>query len=155
MITLQQDIYFSPLRYPGGKGILSKFIKDLLLEKEGSETITTVLESLEWMTKGMSESSEILKNESVEIIAEVNEIIMSLQFQDRTSQILLHVIEGLNELPKIIGEQMQMVANGEIAKLDVDKILSNLKLNYTTAEEVLLHHGKDVAVVDDSEVELF
>ena len=129
--------------------------RDLLLEEEGSATIKTVLENLEWMTKGMSESSEILKNESVEIIAEVNEIIMSLQFQDRTSQILLHVIEGLNELPKIIGEQMQMVANGEITKLDVDKILSNLKLNYTTAEEVLLHHGKDVAVVDDSEVELF
>lgn len=129
--------------------------KDLLREKEGTETIKTVLENLEWMTKGMSESSEILKSESEEIITEVHEIIMSLQFQDRTSQILLHVIEGLNELPKIIGEQMQMVAKGEIAKLDVDKILSNLKLNYTTAEEVSLHHGEDVVVVEDNEVELF
>ncbi|MDH5369700.1 MAG: hypothetical protein OEW99_06730, partial [Gammaproteobacteria bacterium] len=104
---------------------------------------------------GMSESSEILKSESEEIITEVHEIIMSLQFQDRTSQILLHVIEGLNELPKIIGEQMQMVAKGEIAKLDVDKILSNLKLNYTTAEEVSLHHGEVVAVVEENEIELF
>jgi len=129
--------------------------KDLLREKEGTETIKTVLENLEWMTKGMSESSEILKSESEEIITEVHEIIMSLQFQDRTSQILLHVIEGLNELPKIIGEQMQMVAKGEIAKLDVDKILSNLKLNYTTAEEVSLHHGEDVAVVKENEIELF
>ena len=129
--------------------------KDLLREKEGTETIKTVLENLEWMTKGMSESSEILKSESEEIITEVHEIIMSLQFQDRTSQILLHVIEGLNELPKIIGEQMQMVAKGEIAKLDVDKILSNLKLNYTTAEEISLHHGEDVAVVEENEVELF
>ena len=129
--------------------------KDLLREKEGTETIKTVLENLEWMTKGMSESSEILKSESEEIITEVHEIIMSLQFQDRTSQILLHVIEGLNELPKIIGEQMQMVAKGEIAKLDVDKILSNLKLNYTTAEEVSLHHGEVVAVVEENEIELF
>jgi len=129
--------------------------KDLLLEKEGSATIKTVLGNLEWMTKGMSESSEILKGESLEIISEVNEIIMSLQFQDRTSQILLHVIDSLNELPKIIGEQMQMVANGEIAKLDVDEILSNLKMNYTTAEEVSLHHGEDVSSVEESEVELF
>lgn len=129
--------------------------KDLLLEKEGSATIKTVLGNLEWMTKGMSESSEILKGESLEIIREVNEIIMSLQFQDRTSQILLHVIDSLNELPKIIGEQMQMVANGEIAKLDVDEILTNLKSNYTTAEEVSLHHGEDVTSVEDSEVELF
>ena len=113
--------------------------KELLLEEEGSKTISSVLESLEWMTKGMSESSDILKKESMEIVQEVNEIIMSLQFQDRTSQILIHVTEGLNELPKVINEQMQMVANGDIAGLNVSEILNTLKLNYTTAEEVSLH----------------
>lgn len=129
--------------------------KDLLLEEEGSATIKNVLESLEWMTKGMSESSEILKNESMQIVQEVNEIIMSLQFQDRTSQILLHVVDGLNELPKVIDGQIQKIANGEITRLDVDEILSTLKLNYTTAEEVSLHEGRDVEekIVDD--VELF
>ncbi|MCK4865810.1 MAG: hypothetical protein KAT06_10365 [Gammaproteobacteria bacterium] len=130
--------------------------KDLLLEEEGSSTIKTVLTSLEWMTKGMSESSEILKKESLEIVQEVNEIIMSLQFQDRTSQILLHVVDGLNELPKIINEQMQMVANGEITEIKADEILNSLKLNYTTAEEVSLHNGESVSVQSESsDVELF
>jgi len=129
--------------------------KDLLLEQEGSETINSVLQSLEWMTKGMSESSEILKAESIEIVSEVNEIIMSLQFQDRTSQILLHVIDSLNELPKVINEQLSLVASGEIPALDTDAIITSLKKNYTTAEEVSLHHGEDVSSGSYDEVELF
>jgi len=129
--------------------------KDLLLEEEGSSTIKTVLESLEWMTKGMSESSDILKNESLEIVQEVNEIIMSLQFQDRTSQILLHVVDGLNELPKVINEQMQKVANGEITEINADAILNSLKLSYTTAEEVSLHNGERVSAQTESDIELF
>lgn len=129
--------------------------KEMLLEEEGSSTIKMVLESLSWMTKGLSESSDILKAESVEIIKEVNEIIMSLQFQDRTSQILLHVVDGLNEIPKVISEQLEMVKKGEIAKLNVAEILSTLKLNYTTAEEVSLHHGENVSISTANEVELF
>jgi len=129
--------------------------KDLLLEEEGSTTIRTVLESLEWMTKGMSESSEILKKESMEIVQEVNEIIMSLQFQDRTSQILLHVVDGLTKLPSVIDEQIHMVMKGEIASIDADEILSSLRLSYTTAEEVLLHDGGDVGSQNDNDVELF
>ena len=128
--------------------------KDLLLEEEGSSTIKTVLESLEWMTKGMSESSEILKAESLAIVAEVNEIIMSLQFQDRTSQILLHVVDGLNELPRVINEQMQMVESGEISEINADEILHTLKLSYTTAEEVSLHDGEAIEATSD-EIELF
>lgn len=129
--------------------------KEMLLEEEGSSTIKTVLESLAWMTKGLSESSEILKDESVEIIREVNEIIMSLQFQDRTSQILLHVVDGLNEIPKVTGEQLEKLKKGEITKLNVAEILSALKLNYTTAEEVSLHHGEDVELTTNNDVELF
>lgn len=129
--------------------------KDLLLEEEGSSTIQEVMESLEWMTKGMSESSEILKTESLEIVKEVNEIIMSLQFQDRTSQILLHVVDGLNELPRVINEQMTMVENGDSTGLNVEEILRSLKLNYTTAEEVSLHEGTGVKTVVKDDIELF
>ena len=128
--------------------------KEMMLEEDGSATIKTVLESLSWMTKGLSESSDILKTESVEIIREVNEIIMSLQFQDRTSQILVHVIDGLNELPRLINEQLHMLSNGDIHEINIDHILTTLKLSYTTAEEVSLHEGGD-AVIAESEVELF
>lgn len=129
--------------------------KDVLLEEEGSEKIRSVLEDLEWMTQGMAESSEILKKESLEIVQEVNEIIMSLQFQDRTSQILLHVIEALEKLPNVINTQVHSIAKGEMAELDVAGILSSLKYNYTTAEELSLHEGTNMESVVKEDVELF
>lgn len=129
--------------------------KELLLEQEGSATIKNVLESLEWMTKGMSESSEILKTESIQIVQEVNEVIISLQFQDRTSQILIHVVDALSELPKVIQEQMQLVVNGDATSLDVDKILNTIKLNYTTAEEVSLHDNLGANTDFSDDIELF
>ena len=129
--------------------------KELLLEQEGSATIKSVLESLEWMTKGMSESSDILKTESIQIVQEVHEVIISLQFQDRTSQILIHVVEGLSELPKVIEEQMKMVVKGEASGLNVDKILNTLKSNYTTAEEVSLHDNVAANTDFSDDIELF
>ncbi len=129
--------------------------KDLLLEEQGSSTIKEVLENLEWMTKGMSESSEILNAESLEIVQQINDVIVSLQFQDRTSQILLHVIDGLRELPRVINEKIDMVANGDTSALNVDEVLSALKFNYTTAEEVSLHDGESVEQKSDDNIELF
>jgi len=129
--------------------------KDLLLEEEGSSTIKEVLEGLEWMTKGMAESSEILKRESLDIVAEVNEIIMSLQFQDRTSQILIHVVEGLSEIPQVINEQIQRVKNGEMNTIDLGEIMHMLKQNYTTAEEMSLHEGEDTSAQVKDDIELF
>lgn len=130
--------------------------KDLQLEEEGSETIQDVLESLEWMTKGMSESSEILKRESMEIVKEINEIIMSLQFQDRTSQILEHVIDGLTEVPVMIEQQINEVESGDKMHFDLAHVLELMKDSYTTAEERSLHHGEDVSYEkQQDEVELF
>lgn len=129
--------------------------KDLLLEEEGSSTIKEVLEGLEWMTKGMAESSEILKRESLDIVAEVNEIIISLQFQDRTSQILIHVVEGLSEIPQVINEQIQRVKNGEMNAIDLGEIMHMLKQNYTTAEEMSLHEGEDTSAKVEDDIELF
>lgn len=130
--------------------------QDLLLEEQGSATIQSVLESLEWMTTGMSESSEILKRESSEILQEVNEIIISLQFQDRTSQILQHVMEGLNELPILISTQLEMLEKGEIKELNIEDILTAFKSRYTTAEEVVLHDGSKAGSKSiETEIELF
>ena len=129
--------------------------KDLRLEEEGSSTINSVLENLSWMTKGMSESSDILQRESQQIISEVNEVIMSLQFQDRTSQILVHVIEGLNKLPEVIEEQQQRVSNGELAELDIELVMASIEENYSTAEEVSIHKNEDVSANKGADIELF
>jgi len=130
--------------------------KDLVLEKDGADTIKSVLESLQWVTQGMADSSEILKGESLGIITEVNDILVSLQFQDRTSQILEHVHQALNELAEKVQENTQRIEDGEQTALNVDSILKLLEDSYTTDEERQLHHGVAVATAnDDDALEFF
>ncbi len=129
--------------------------KDLELEKQGANTIKSVLDSLHWATQGMADSSEILKNESFEIIAEINDILVSLQFQDRTSQILQHVHQALNELAEKLLEDTRRIENGEQSALDINEILQLLEQSYTTDEERQLHRGEAVESSDDNALEFF
>ncbi len=129
--------------------------KDLELEKQGANTVKTVLDSLQWITQGIVNSSEILKGESIGIIGEINGILVSLQFQDRTSQILQHVHQALNELAEKVQQDRQRIENGEQSSLDVDAILGVLEESYTTDEERQLHRGETVANNDDDALEYF
>jgi len=129
--------------------------KEMELESHGSETIKSVLDSLQMVTQGMSDSSDILKEESFGIIAEVNDILVSLQFQDRTSQILTHVYETLEELAEKVIVDKQRVVNGEDSLLDANEILSKLEASYTTDEERQLHRGDKVESSDDNALEFF
>jgi len=129
--------------------------KDVELEKHGANTIKTVLESLHWITQGMADSANILKEESSGILIEINDILVSLQFQDRTSQILEHVHQALNELAEKVQEDKERIENGEASTLDVDKILKVLEDSYTTDEERQLHKGEVVNSSEDGTLEFF
>jgi len=129
--------------------------KEMELESHGSETIKSVLDSLQNVTQGMADSSDILKEESIGIIAEVNDILVSLQFQDRTRQILAHVHETLDELAVNVVADKQRIVNGEQSLLNVTEILSKLEASYTTDEERQLHRGEEVESSDDNALEFF
>jgi len=129
--------------------------KEIELEKHGSETITNVLDGLQMVTQGMSDSSNILQEESEGIVAEINDILVSLQFQDRTSQILAHVLETLDDLAVKVAEDKQRVINGEESLLDAHEILRKLEESYTTDEERQLHRGEDVDSSEKSSLEFF
>lgn len=129
--------------------------KELDLEQHGSETIKSVLDSLQTVTQGMSDSSDILTEESKGIIAEINDILVSLQFQDRTSQILAHVFETLEDLSEKVVADKQRVINGEEILLDAHEILRKLEESYTTDEERQLHRGEKVEDSNASSLEFF
>ena len=93
----------------------------------------------------MADSSDILQKESLGIVSEVNDILVSLQFQDRTSQILQHVYDALNELSDKVIEDKQRIENGQESLLDCDEIMQKLEASYTTDEERQLHHGESVS----------
>jgi len=128
---------------------------DSELEKQNSKIINSVLDSLQWVTQGMADSAKILKDESINIITEINDILVALQFQDRTSQILEHVHHALNELADKVREDSQRIEKGEQSLLDVRSILRVLEDSYTTSEERQLHHGETVDNSDNNSLEFF
>ncbi|MEO1751168.1 methyl-accepting chemotaxis protein [Thiofaba sp. EF100] len=99
----------------------------------GSETtIHEVLERLQGMAEGLSQSSSVLREESRLMRAEIQDILVSLQFQDRMSQILQHAVESLDYL------RAQLDGGDAI---DPEAILAEIERRYTTEEERFNHRG--------------
>jgi methyl-accepting chemotaxis protein len=86
------------------------------------------------------ESSNILKDESVGIKVEVSEALTQLQFQDRVSQIMTHVRQNIELLPRFLeGNMQQFEGDGALHPLDPDALLGELIKTYATDEERALH----------------
>lgn len=95
-------------------------------------------------------SSEILQRESSGIRGEVSDVLVSLQFQDRVSQMLVHV---QNDLEKLM---QQITASGtEHAGFDVDGWLKQLANTYTMVEQHAVHAGGRNARPQESEITFF
>jgi methyl-accepting chemotaxis protein len=103
--------------------------------QNSEDAINSVLEQFAGATDALSGSSRVLQSESRGIGEELSRLLVLLQFQDRTSQILAHVVEDIGRL------------NGRItdtggAGIDADDWLARLESGYTTQEERRGHGGK-------------
>ena len=115
--------------------------KDHVISKT-EETITNVLERLRGLTDGFSESSNILKHESEGILHEISEILVSLQFQDRSSQILTQVESGLQELHAYTEDfKVSQERERPCLELNVNQFLKEMEKSYTTDEQRNNHSG--------------
>ena len=104
-------------------------------QKEGdsSSNSTTVYERFKHLALSLSKSSEVLLSESRNIKTEIDGILVDLQYQDRTSQMLLHVTDNMKAL---IAE---LENTGQVG--DAELWLNKLKDSYTMIEEVNNHGG--------------
>lgn len=109
------------------------------------ETIAAVLERLEGVTAGLSESAAILQRESDGIRAEIADILVSLQFQDRVSQILAQIINAMDDIRQRIAAWRE--AGG--TAIDKDEILDEMLRAYTTQEQRENHEGREEAKPGD------
>jgi methyl-accepting chemotaxis protein len=128
---------------------------DISFKNKGKDVIESVLSDIRRITIQLSDSSETLRNESIGIMQEINEILVSLQFQDRVSQILTHVSLSLNEMADAVEQSND--ANGDPKWLEdnISNFLNSLEENYTTTEERQVHRGIKVNRSQDSQIEFF
>ncbi len=113
-------------------------------------TIADVLARLETMVSGISNSADILRHESEGIRLEIADILVSLQFQDRVSQIVSPIIVAMRQITE------QIHAAGENhPELDRDVLLAELLRSYTTQEQRDDHFDTAPAKAETSEITFF
>lgn len=113
---------------------------------ESEATINGVLQELRTITGSLQQSSELLKNESVGIQAEVGEALVQLQFQDRVNQILSNVKANIERLPAYLAQHREQCRrSGELQPLDASPLLHAMKNSYVMSDQHAVHRGEKIA----------
>lgn len=125
--------------------------------QQAETTIQTVLEQFRSSGNQIVESAQVLEQESGEVRNNVADVLVTLQFQDRVSQILGHVIADMEKLGTTLRDHQQQRQQGRhAAPLDVQGWLQAIERTYTTLEQVAVHQGKsDLQRPEDSSITFF
>jgi methyl-accepting chemotaxis protein len=108
--------------------------------------IESVLSDFRQVTDALVQSSETLKQESIDIQGEVGQALVQLQFQDRVSQVMAHVRENMELLPSVLRQNRdRFLQDQTLEPLDPAPLLGELQKTYAMAEEHAVHHGPGTA----------
>ncbi|WP_374403215.1 methyl-accepting chemotaxis protein [Niveibacterium sp.] len=91
----------------------------------------------------LQDSVAALQAERREVEADIEAVLVNLQFEDRVHQILDHVLQDMTHLAD--ASRTLTENRDQAALLDVKAWMDRLSSSYTTLEQRELHHGKDAA----------
>lgn len=104
----------------------------------------------------LSDSSETLRRQSESIGAELADVLVALQFQDRVSQVLSQIVKDMNKLHGRLAEQQQKQTDGNAAgEIDVTEWLDELSRSYTVPEQHAVHRGESPATAGGGDITFF
>ena len=130
--------------------------QDANVVNDADGAIQSVLARLEDAASGLSHSAEILQRESAGIRDEITDILVSLQFQDRVSQILAAVTDTMSHFKQDLDEQCGLLRHGdEVSGVNVDVLMEKMQKSYTTSEQRLIHSGQSAGSAGDDEITFF
>jgi methyl-accepting chemotaxis protein len=119
---------------------------------KSEETIAQVLTQFSYAAISLANSADLLRKEGDAISGEISEVLVSLQFQDRNSQILAQVRDGLQQLNTRLQE---CAASGDKHSMDAQAWLDEMRLRYATEEQRDIHNGAANAVQSEHEITFF
>jgi len=116
--------------------------QDVIMVANSESIIAQVLQKFERAATDLDHSADILRQESVVIGVEISDVLVSLQFQDRVSQVLIHVRNDLEKLEQHLTMHKQGAENGQpSASINVRAWLEELSQTYTMREQHEAHGG--------------
>jgi len=132
--------------------------QDEELVRKADQRIGNIVERIRSTANDMADSTESLREESRAIGAEIADVLVALQFQDRVSQALGHVRNDMGKLEQHIAEEQSRLSSGEsVQAIDAGTWLDELSRTYTMPEQHAIHHGSKHApgVQDATEITFF
>ncbi|MEQ7920323.1 methyl-accepting chemotaxis protein [Xanthomonas sp. WHRI 1810A] len=110
-------------------------------------TIEGVLARFGSITDQLRQSAEGLLNESAGIGQEISDVLVTLQFQDRVSQILNQVRERMNAL---YDELQQAERSGHPLIMDANAFMAQMERGYAMREQRQNHVGKSTQTAEET-----
>ena len=123
--------------------------QDEIMVGNSEQTISQVLKKFENAATELDSSAEILRHESQVIGAEVSDVLVALQFQDRVSQVLMHVRNDLEKLERHLQNHER-----DQGPIDAHLWLGELSQTYTMPEQHAAHGGNSKSATNKSAPEI-
>jgi len=117
--------------------------QDARILKYSEEQIEGVMSTFNQIVMDLTDSAETMQKQAEGICQEIESMLVELQFQDRTSQILGQVRDNIGELATALRAQITAYKSGEpVEPLDAKAWLEKMTQSYATFEQHVAHFGK-------------
>jgi len=121
---------------------------------ESRQNISNVIRTFEDITQTLNERSSILEATSINIRDQIERLLVSLQFQDRTEQIMESVLNNMNKLDDLVVNYSSN--SGAITEhLSVKDWLEELENSFTTIEQKQVLRGQDQTNIANNDIDYF
>lgn len=110
------------------------------------QTIHGVMADYENAVQVITTANQHLNEQSGYVQQQLSDVVVNLQFQDRTSQIISHVIADMEKLAAAASQIRQQLMAGQLPDpISVGQWLAQLEQTYTTLEQVQAHSGRQTS----------
>jgi methyl-accepting chemotaxis protein len=130
--------------------------KDTTTLGASSQVIHQVIEQFQRSASVIVSHNDRMRNESEAVGAEIADVLVSLQFQDRVSQMLGHVHADVEKFQNHLADRATQRQQGHVvAAADNQHWLNELARTYTMPEQHDIHSGKRPVACADSDITFF
>ena len=128
--------------------------EDETVMQRSETSIEDVMALFSDIVKDLTQSADIMREEGKGIRQEIEDMLVELQFQDRTSQMLAQVSSNLEDLAHTVNEQ-QLDQGESSGHLDAQAWLENMEQSYAMLEQRENHSGQENNDSSESDVTFF
>lgn len=128
--------------------------QDLHAQTRSQQSIQSVLDRFSTTSNHLSEAATFLQQRNQMVQRDVSEMVVAMQFQDRTSQMLSQVSESMERLGDALSNSGD-TASGAAQVLDVATWLGEMEQSYVTREQHLNHGGGSISGVNADDITFF